>query len=60
MRTSTYVLEEKEAARLSSGSQAIKREWTYEQRAKTAIDGPVAHELIEQAEPFDIWKAVAR
>lgn len=57
MRTSTYVLDDKEVNRLCDGTQASKLGWTHETRGQVAIDGPVVHELIEQAEPFDLWES---
>lgn len=58
MRTSPYVLEEKEADRLSSGTQAIKGNWTFSKRKVTAVNLDNAHEVIELAEPFELWESV--
>lgn len=58
MRTSTYVLDEKEVNRLCDGTQASKRGWTHETRGQVVVDGTVVHELIEQAEKFELWESV--
>lgn len=60
MRTSEYVLDEKEIIRLCNGTQASKLEWTHETRGLVAIDGDTVHELIEQASPFDLWGSVRK